>query len=182
MKHVHSHDEGTNLSKQILSEQMKNNWPGTSQTALAICQELSIDGIFDSNITKNQFKLKVKEACQKANDAELLSIIAGYKKMSAIRDELRKGNSYFYSETLQNVRILFRFRVELYESKMNFKNKYRGNYLCDSCESESDVSTHVLYCPAYSALRENKSLNNDRHLAEYLHKVLEIRTTIGINR
>ena len=147
---------------------MKNNWPGTSQTALTICQELSIDGIFDSNITKNQFKLKVKEACQKANDAELLSIIARYK----IRDELRKENS----ETLQNV------RVELYESKMNFKNKYRVNYLCDSCESESYVSTHVLYCPAYSALRENKSVHNDRHLAEYLHKVLEIRTNIGINR
>ena len=102
--------------------------------------------------------------------------------MSALRDEISKGNSYFFCETLQNVRILFRYRVELYESKMNFKNKYKGNYLCDSCESESDVYSHVLYCPAYISLRENRCLNNDRDLAEYLHAVLEIRSKVGLNR
>ena len=106
--------------------------------------------------------------------------------MSALRDEITKGNDYFFKENLTNVRILFRFRVDLYESKMNFKNKreYKNDekLLCDSCESESDVTTHILFCPAYSLLRENKQLNNDSHLAEYLHKVLEIRTNLRLNR
>ena len=66
--------------------------------------------------------------------------------MAAIRDEIKKGNTYFFTQTLQYMRTLFRFRSDLYESKMNFKNKYRHEgYICDSCESESDESTHVLF-------------------------------------
>ena len=103
--------------------------------------------------------------------------------MSAMRDEVRKGNSYFFNETLKNVRTIFRFRADLFESKLNYKNMYRdGNYLCDSCESESDDSTHVLFCPAYATLRQNKSLNCDLDLANYLQSVLEIRTNLRINR
>ena len=66
---------------------------------------------------------------------------------------------------------------------MNFKNKYKqGGLNCDSCESESDSTTHILNCPTYSLLRENKSLNSDRDLCEYLKKVLEIRTSLRLNR
>ena len=105
--------------------------------------------------------------------------------MTAIRDEVKKGNSYFFKETLNNARTLFRFRVDLYEAKMNFKNKPEfkaEKYLCDSCESEIDLSTHVLYCPSYATLRENRCLNNDSDLAQYLQKVLEIRTKLRLNR
>ena len=111
--------------------------------------------------------------------------ISTYKKMSAIRDEVKKGNSYFFKEALKNVRTHFRFRVDLYESKMNFKNKpeYKAEkYLCDSCESETDVSTHILFCPSYSVLREQKNLNNDRYQANYLKQVLEIGTQLRLNR
>ena len=47
------------------------------------------------------------------------------KKMSALKDEISKGNTYFFKETIQNARTLFRFRVELFEAKENFKNKYK---------------------------------------------------------
>ena len=103
--------------------------------------------------------------------------------MSAIRDEISKGNSYFFEETLENARILFRYRVELYEAKLNFKNKYKTEgYQCDSCESESESNIHVLFCPAYSVLRENKSLQSDSDLCEYLKQVLEIRSKLRLNR
>ena len=103
--------------------------------------------------------------------------------MSAIRDEIKKGNSYFFAESLTNVRTLFKFRADLFEAKLNFKNKHRdGNYLCDSCESESDLNTHVLFCPAYASLRQDKSLNCDKDLANYLQSVLEMRTNLRINR
>ena len=105
--------------------------------------------------------------------------------MSALRDKITKGNSYFYDQTLQNARILFRFRVNMYESKQNFKQKpeYKAEkYLCDSCQTEIDHDTHVLFCHSYSALRENKDLNCDQDLAEYLWKVLDIRTKLRLNR
>ena len=125
----------------------------------------------------------MKKARKEKNDQDLRNQIQTYKKMSALRDEMRKRNSYFFNETLENARSLFRFRVDLLDAKMNFKGKYKNDsYLCDSCESESDLNTHVLFCPAYISLRQNKSLNCDRHLAIYLQQVLEIRTNLRLNR
>ena len=126
----------------------------------------------------------MKKTCIEANEVDLKNQIKNYKKMSALRDEITKGNTYFFEETLQNVRTLFRFRVDLFEAKANFKNKpqYKGNLLCDSCMSKIDENTHVLFCPSYSTLREGKSLNNDLDLANYLQKVVEIRSKLQLNR
>ena len=150
-----------------------------------ICKELEISGLYDPQVNKKQFKLAVKKACKLKSEREILAQIQSYKKMAAIKDEVQKGNTYFFTETLKNARTLFKFRVDMYESKMNYKNKpeYKAEkYLCDSCESEVDLSTHVLYCPSYASLRENKSLNNDSDLALYLQKVLEIRSKLRLNR
>ena len=68
---------------------------------------------------------------------------------------------------------------------MNFKGKpeyKRENYMCDSCESAIDHNSHVLYCPSYAALRQDKDLNSDSDLADYLQNVLEIRTELRLNR
>ena len=125
LKHVHCHDDSTNLSKQVLDQQIINDWPGFSKSAIQICEELNICGLLDSTVSKNEFKNRIRKACDEANQKEIYQQIQTYKKMSALRDEIRKGNSYFFTETLQNVRTLFRLRADLYESKMNFKNKYK---------------------------------------------------------
>ena len=105
--------------------------------------------------------------------------------MKALKDEVTKGNSYFFSESLTNVRMLFRFRMELIEAKQNFKQKpeYKAErYLCDSCEREIDENTHVLFCDSYKQLREGKDLNCDSDLCDYLRKVLSIRSELRLNR
>ena len=58
----------------------------------------------------------------KRNDESLKESIMEYKKMKAEKDEITKGNDYFFKESLENVRTLFRFRVELFQAKLNFKN------------------------------------------------------------
>ena len=185
VKHIHCHNEETNLSKQILSEQILKEWPGLAQQAKSICEELEISGLFDPMVNKKQFKLIVKKVCKQRNDDELKAQIYTYKKMSALKDEVRKGNEYFFNETLKNARTIFRFRVGLFESKMNFKNKpeYKAEkFLCDSCESEVDHCTHVLFCPSYANLRADKDMNSDTDLAQYLQRVLDIRTNLRLNR
>ena len=144
---------------------------------------LKFQVLFDTEVSKVQFKSIVKKACKYKNELDLKSQISSYKKMSALRDEIVKGNGYFYSETLQNARVLFRFRVDLIEAKMNFKQKYqKEGFLCDSCESKIDETSHILNCPSYSLLRKDRNINNDTHLAEYLKEVLEIRTKLRLNR
>ena len=76
------------------------------------------------------------------------------------------------------VRILFRHRCEMFEAKYNLKNnqKYKlENYICDSCQKETDTNLHVIKCEAYENIRIDKNLNDDYTLATYLQKVLNIR-------
>ena len=168
-----------------MNKQLTNDWPGLTENSVDICNEQSVSGLFDPQVNKKQFKSVVRKACQKYNNEELKSQISSYKKMSAIQNEVEKGNDYFFSEALQTARTVFRFRVELFEAKYNFKNKpdYKNeHYMCDSCMSQIDVNTHVLHCPAYATLRQDRDLNNDVHLAQYLQQVLEIRMKLRLDR
>ena len=185
VKHMHSQDENLSLCKQIMNEQIVNEWPGLVKVAVSICDELKVPGLLDSQINKNQFKASVKKACSRLNNEDLISQISTYKKMSAIQNEIQKGNGYFFAEALQTARNVFRFRVDLFEAKYNYKNKpeYKNEkYMCDSCMSQIDINTHVLHCPAYASLRENRNLNNDKQLAQYLQQVLEIRMKLRLDR
>ena len=184
IKHVHSHIE-SNLSHQVLSEQLNNDWPGQAQTAKQIMMELGITGLLDTMVSKSKFKGIVKNSCEMRNKESLNDDIQNYKKMKALRDEIVKGNAYFFNENLHNVRTIFRFRMELFEAKLNFKQKpeYKSEgYMCDSCEREIDENTHVLFCPSYKSLREGKDLYSDSDLSEYLRKVLIIRSELRLNR
>ena len=183
MQNIYCQSEDLSLAKQIMSEQIKNGWPGLCKQAPLISNELNIEGLFDHDVDKAQFKSLVQKACQNKNEENLKNQIATYKKMSALRDELIKGNGYFYTETLKNARVLFRFRVDLIEAKMNFKQKYqKEGLLCDSCETKIDENTHILHCPSYFLLRQNRNINDDTDLAEYLREVLEIRGKLRLNR
>ena len=68
---------------------------------------------------------------------------------------------------------------------MNFHSDehYRKElWKCDSCQSAIDTQSHVLWCRAYVKLRENKDLNNDQDIDQYLQEVLEIRSNLNINK
>ena len=91
--------------------------------------------------------------------------------------------SYLSNLPLCNARVKFPHRAKMYNASFNFKNQ--GNnannlWLCSSCQSSIETQDHVLYCPAYSQLREGKHLESDRDLTNYLMKVLIIREKLNI--
>ena len=43
-----------------------------------------------------------------------------------------------------------------------------------------ETQSHILYCEAYSALREGKSLSSDKDIVVYFRKVIEIGDKLGI--
>ena len=105
--------------------------------------------------------------------------------MKILRDEEVKNNQYFYKQNIFNARTLFRYRVELFEAKLNFENKEeykREKYICDSCESSIDENTHVIFCPSYKELRVGRRLEDDTDLAMYLQEVLTIRAKLRLTR
>ena len=102
-----------------------------------------------------------------------------------MKNETEKGNEYIFKETIQNARTLIRHRNKMFEAKLNYKNKkeyIEEKFLCDSCETEIDDNSHVLYCESYKSLREGCDINCDRDLALYLQKVLNIRSKLRLSR
>ena len=66
---------------------------------------------------------------------------------------------------------------------MNFSSdeKYRKElWQCDSCQSAIDTQSHVMWCSAYTELREDKNFNNDKDIAKYIQEVLKIRSNLNI--
>ena len=71
------------------------------------------------------------------------------------------------------------------DAKMNFKNmkKYSSElWQCDSCERSIESQSHLLWCPAYSSIREGKDLNSDKDLISYIKKVIQVRQDLKLNR
>ena len=92
---------------------------------------------------------------------------------------------YFTKLTVEDARLKFRLRTMMVEAKFNFKNKkeYSNDlWVCDSCSTNIETQSHLLWCPAYQNLRENKSLDNDQDLINYIKKVLEIRDELKLRR
>ena len=56
VKHIHMQDIETNLSKQVLSEQIKHGWPGQVHLAKNLCEALNITGLLDPEVSRSQFK------------------------------------------------------------------------------------------------------------------------------
>ena len=107
------------------------------------------------------------------------------KKIKPLLNEKSELKEYFKVFNVEDVRLKFRLRTMMVDAKFNFKNKkeYSNDlWVCDSCSSNIESQSHLLWCPAYQNLRANKSLDNDQDLINYIKKVLEIRNELMLRR
>ena len=69
--------------------------------------------------------------------------------------------------------------------KMNYMSDFKyvkELWQCDSCQRNIDSMNHVMWCPSYRELRENRNLDDDKDLARYLHDVMAIRSKLNIQK
>ena len=96
------------------------------------------------------------------------------KHLSKLQDKVEEKferKEYLKNKVGIEARTMFKFRSQMFCSKMNYRNnpKFKADlWLCDSCQSQIDTQSHVLFCPAYQILRADKDLDNDKHLVQYL--------------
>ena len=121
------------------------------------------------------------------NEKELKQEIKSkdYKKIRDFLNEKSQMKEYFTLFNVEEVRLKFRWRTKMVDTKFNFENKKdysHSLWQCNSCETSIESQSHLLWCPAYKNLREEKNLNNDDDLLEYVKKVLEIRQDLKLLR
>ena len=99
--------------------------------------------------------------------------------------ECFRKQPYIDELPLANARTKFSHRAKMFNVAFNFKNQgdnAQNLWKCSSCQSSIETQEHVLFCPAYSQLRQGKDLKSDRDLTDYLMKVLIIREKLNINK
>ena len=96
------------------------------------------------------------------------------------------GEKEILSNTnIVQARIQFSERVNMFYCKMNYQNDpvfKEQCWTCDSCQSAIDDMAHVMVCPAYQPLRQEKDMNLESDILEYLVAVSKIRAKLGLRR
>ena len=135
--------------------------------------------------TNNVSNLDIDQAIHKKLEKDLKSKMPSLSKLKDNVFESFERKAYIENKNVLEARAMFKFRTKMFNCKMNYKNdsKFKRDlWRCDSCQREVDTQTHVLSCPAYRSLREDKDMNNFEDLAKYLAQVLKIREHFGFSR
>ena len=73
----------------------------------------------------------------------------------------------------------------MFYCKMNYQNDpvfKEQCWTCDSCQSAIDDMAQVMVCPAYQPLRQEKNMNFESDILEYMVEVSKIRAKLGLRR
>ena len=166
------------LAKIIVNTQIKNGFPGLAQECLTFIKDLNLPDMTEKKMSKESWKKQVKKAVMGENEKELRKDLAKSKKAKEFEDEQFETKSYFKELNLIQARLIFKQRTKMMQHiKMNYPSDplyIKEMWKCDWCSCISTQS-HILWCAAFSALRENLDLNDNKDLAKYFQEVLRIR-------
>ena len=86
---------------------------------------------------------------------------------------------YLKKLNLADARLKFALRTRMTRTvQTNFKGdpKFKSNdWKCQECQV-LDTQEHIVRCPTYRSLRNEKDLTNDKDLIDYFRKVIDIRS------
>ena len=163
--------------------------PRIAKEVKELIKELNLPNIFDITINeewpKLRWKGRVKEEVREKCEKELKEKMKTLSKLEEFfsEDNNFETKNYLRNMNLTDARIKFKLKTKMINVKFNYMNDPINRatlWRCDSCQSAIDSQGHILWCPAYSELRQGKDIKNDKHLIEYIKKVLQIREKLQI--
>ena len=171
-----------NLAGEIFEIQAQYDFPGLVTECRQFLETYDLPNIIDRNnfeVTKNKWKNLVKTNLNLKSQQEVQNEFLKYSKLIGknLESEKLETKKYVKEMKLRDARTNFRIRSNMLNVKMNRKNdvKYANDlWKCDDCQS-MDSQAHIVWCPAYAALREGKDLKCDTDLVKYYQQVMKIR-------
>ena len=188
LHHVINMDESS-LAREIFDVQKSEHLPGLVSECKSLLKSLNLPNILDikvaAGLSKVAWKRLVKDAIKEIEVSKLKKQISTKSKLKdgPMSKEDFKIKDYLGKMTLDKSRMNFKMRSKMMDVKFNYSAKHEKElWLCDSCCSSIETQSHLLFCPAYSTLREGKDLLNDDHLIEYVQKVMHIRSKMNLRK
>lgn len=186
--HLIKLDEDT-LANEILRVQISQHLPGLVSECRDLLKSLNLPNLLDNKVSGNMNKLAWKRLVNKAiNEYEESNCKKVFVSKSKLRDSTMTKEGFMRKEyltqmNLSSARVNFSLRSKMLDVKFNYSAKFEKElWLCDSCCSSIETQSHLLFCPAYSTLREGKDLSNDDHLIGYIQSVMQIRTKLKLRK
>ena len=153
-----------------------------AKEASVICDALEVESVHDTDMTKNGFKKILKESCLERDEKEMREKMASMSKCEAIRRDEFKIQDYMKSNSLGDIREIFRIKTRMNHLQGNFSRdpKYRGEagMVCVGCGSIKETNSHVTECDVYADLLVGKDLSDDRDLVKFFRDVMKRRENI----
>jgi hypothetical protein len=185
--HLDNLEDGT-LAKDILEVQKSQHLPGLVQECLEWLKILKLPNVLEQRITKTQWKNLVKKAILKKNEDDLRKKIMKMEKLKngdMVKEKCERKD-YVKSLSVNDARNIFLKNTCMTRYvKMNYMSDFKyvkELWQCDSCQRNIDSMNHVMWCPSYRELRENRNLDDDKDLARDLHDVMAIRSKLNIQK
>ena len=167
------------LAKEIANTQIKFQYPGLITECETLMKKYNLPAVY--NYTKVEWKKIVERKLKEHNKKTLLIRMKNYKKLDyrELEKEEFKTKPYLKKLNLADARLKFALRTHMTRMvQANYKGdpKYKSNdWKCKECKV-LDTQEHIVRCPTYKSLREDKDLSNDKDLIDYFRKVIDIRS------
>ena len=159
---------------------MHNFLPYIAKEAQQFSENIGIPDITkvrEKELSKAQWKRRIKEAVEKKNEKELKERIMKLEKLEQMKEEKYEQKDYLKVLTMEEARTFFRLRSRVFKCKMNQSSERRNReslWKCSGCGCV-DSQSHIIHCVAYQDLRTGKNLDSDQDVARYFKEVLRIR-------
>ena len=179
---------GSALAKQIYTVQTQLGLPGIAQECQDFLTKFQISQI--DLFSKFQWKTFVKKHIRSMNKDDLLHEMKGYKKLNIeqLQNEEFKRKSYLSSLNIYESRMRFKIKSHMTPSiRMNFQSDVqhtRDMWACPGCLTGGDIGCrdtqyHVMICPSYADLRQDKDLTKDKDVVHYFQQFIKVRQNLN---
>ena len=171
------------LANKVWKEQRLYGWPGLAAEVDMIKEDLDIEDVNTTKLSKKAFRQTVTEACHKYNEARLREEMSGKKKCEKIFSEGYGRKEYFRKKKPGQVRDFFATRTSMLEIAGNFSKDRRRfertDWLC-RCGQREEQEHLRRHCPMYDDIREKyEDLDSDENLVPFFREVLERRDKVN---
>ena len=190
LKHI-TDQKNSSLSKQVFNVQNSYQLPGlVSQTKITM-NKLNLPDITNNKtnekMKKVQWKSQVNKALKKECENDLKSELLKMKKLKSgeMKNETFSFKTYLNEMTVADARLKFKLRSHMFDAKYNYSHNPQFTkelWRCDSCQRCIETQSHIIWCPAYSNLREGKDLNSDKDLINYMKNVIKYRDKLNLTK
>ena len=171
------------LASEMYEEQVRNNWPGLAREAEDICDQLGIENVNETRLSKSQYGQVVDAAIFYKEDEAMKRETSESTKMRVIRNERWGMKDYVKEGTLYSVRTTWEVRAFMLRVAGNYSHHTRyqaTGWLCQGCRLQvREDQDHLAQCEGYEDLRLGKDLEDDKDLVTFYRMVMARREARG---